>query len=423
MQGEIEKMLDDGWTSSRSTGRTGQNTKKKFCFRLSARAALIAIASAFAATLATDAQAQQGASAPPVTVAKPVVKEVIEWDEYTGRFEAVERVEIRARVSGYLDSVHFRDGEVVEKGALLYVIDPRPFEAAVVQAEAEIERANAELQFAAKELERGEQLLGNRTISRAQVDTRRSARNVAAAELKAARGAMQLAQLELEFTQIKAPITGRVSSTRVDVGNLVSGGTTQSTLLTTVVSMDPIYFVFDASEADFLKYARLNQAGSRASSRDANNPAYVRLMDETEWTRRGAMDFVDNELGAGSGTIRGRAVFDNPSGIITPGLFGRMRLLGSGEYTATLVPDEVILSDQSRKIVMTVDDEGTVVPKFVTLGPIIDGLRVIRNGLTGEDRVIVNGIQRARPGGKVTPELKPMPEQDTAAADSVTAPQ
>lgn len=411
-------MLDDGLASKHRGFVPFATRNDKTPFSIITCSFWTALAIAFTAVLPANAFAQEGASGPPVTVANPVVKKVTEWDEYTGRFEAVERVEIRARVSGYLDSVHFRDGEIVEKGDLLYVIDPRPFEAALVQAQAEIERATAELSFAAKELERGEQLVKNRTISRAQVDTRRSARNVAAAELKAARGALQLAQLELEFTQITAPVSGRVSSTRIDVGNLVSGGTTQSTLLTTIVSIDPIFFVFDASEADFLKYARLNQDGSRDSSRDADNPAYVRLMDETEWTRRGAMNFVDNELGQGSGTIRGRAVFDNPSGIITPGLFGRLRLLGSGEYTATLVPDNVILSDQSRKIVMTVDNEGTVVPKFVTLGPVIDGLRVIRSGLTGEDRVIINGIQRARPGGKVTPELKPITEQDTAAADT-----
>lgn len=402
-------MLGKCFTSVRKRLRIAEGHRSRLLLRLCATFAFLHLAAS-----STDALAQQNA-APPVTVAIPVIKPVIEWDEYTGRFEAVERVEIRARVSGYLDSIHFRDGQMVEKGDLLYVIDPRPFEAAVVQAQAEIERASAELAFASKELERGEQLVKNRTISRAQVDTRRSARNVAAAELKAARGAMQLAQLELEFTQIKAPVAGRVSSTRIDVGNLVSGGTTQSTLLTTVVSLDPIYFVFDASEADFLKYARLNQEGARASSRDADNPVFVRLMDETEWTRMGAMNFVDNELGLGSGTIRGRAVFDNPTGIITPGLFGRLRLLGSGEYTATLIPDRAVLSDQARKIVMTVDSEGTVVPKPVDLGPVIDGLRVIRTGLDAEDRVIINGIQRARPGSKVSPELTILDEKDTAS--------
>ena len=402
-------MLGKCFTSVRKRLRIAEGNRSRLFLCVCATFAFLHLAAS-----SSDALAQQNA-APPVTVANPVIKPVIEWDEYTGRFEAVERVEIRARVSGYLDSIHFRDGQMVEKGDLLYVIDPRPFEAAVVQAQAEIERATAELAFASKELERGEQLVKNRTISRAQVDTRRSARNVAAAELKAARGAMQLAQLELEFTQIKAPVAGRVSSTRIDVGNLVSGGTTQSTLLTTVVSLDPIYFVFDASEADFLKYARLNQEGARASSRDADNPVYVRLMDETEWTRMGAMNFVDNELGLGSGTIRGRAVFDNPTGIITPGLFGRLRLLGSGEYTATLIPDHAVLSDQARKIVMTVDSDGTVVPKPVDLGPVIDGLRVIRTGLDAEDRVIINGIQRARPGSKVSPELKILDEKDTAS--------
>jgi RND family efflux transporter MFP subunit len=376
----------------------------------------------FAVNAGSPASAQQAAGGPPpVTVANPVIKPVTEWDEYTGRFEAVERVEIRSRVSGFLDSNHFQDGQLIEKGDLLFVIDPRPFEAEVLQAQAEIERATAELEFASKELERGEQLAKSSTISRAQTDTRRSARSVAAASLKSARGALQLAELDLAYTQIKAPISGRISNSRVDVGNLVNGGTTQSTLLTTIVSIDPIYFVFDTSEADYLKYLRLKQQGTRASFREAKNPVFVRLMDETEWTRKGVMNFVDNELGPGSGTIRGRAIFDNPQGIITPGLFGRLRLVGSDEYMATLVPDSAVLSDQSNKIVMTVDGEGTVVPKFVTLGPVVDGLRVIRSGLSPDDQVVIEGIMRARPGGKVTPEMANIEPEISAAATPSTA--
>lgn len=347
------------------------------------------------------AQAQN--TPPPVDVAEPVVKPVVEWDEYTGRFEAVDRVEIRARVSGYMQSVHFRDGQMVEAGDLLFIIDPRPFEAELARLQADLERAKTEVDLALRRLERGERLIQTRAIPEEELDIRRSDVARTRAEVQATEALIRRAELDIEFTQVRTPIAGRISNRRVDVGNLISGGTEQSTLLTTVITLDPIYFEFDISEADHLRYVRLSRSGERESSRETANPVFVRLMDESEWTRKGEMNFVDNELSRASGTMRGRALFANPDLVLAPGMFGRMRLIGAAEREAMLLPDEAILADQSRKLVLTVDGEDTVVPKFVELGPVIDGLRVIRTGLEPGDRVIVNGLVRARPGAKVTP--------------------
>ena len=352
--------------------------------------------------VADRADAQASRPPPPVDVATPLIKEITEWDEYTGQFEAVESVEIRARVSGYLEEVHFRDGQVVEKGDLLYVIDRRPFEAELARAKAAEQRALAELNLADIQLKRGEELVKRRVISIDELDTRSASRAVAAADVVAAQADIRLAELNLSFAEIKAPLTGRISDTTVDVGNLISGGTADSTLLTTIVSLDPIYFVFDASEADSLRYRRLSQQGRRPSSRENPNPVFVRLMDETNWTRYGEMNFVDNRQDPNSGTMRARAVFPNPDHLLTPGLFGRLRLIGSSEYEAMLLPDAAILSDQSRKIVMTVDEAGLVAAKMIELGPISDGLRIVRSGLSPDDRVVVRGVQRARPGQPVT---------------------
>ncbi len=339
---------------------------------------------------------------PPVDVANPLIKEVIEWDEFTGRFEATERVELRARVSGYLDKVHFRDGQIVKKGDLLFNIDARPFQAELARARAELQSTEAALDLAEKELSRAEQLLRSRTVSQDRVDDRLADKLAAEAAVAAARAVVRAAELDVAFTTIRAPIAGRISDRKVDVGNLVSGGDARSDPLASIVALDPIFFVFDVSEADYLKYSRLDISGKRPSSRGSPNPVYVRVLDETEWTRPGKMNFVDNSFNPGSGTIRGRAVFDNPELILVPGLFGRLRLVASGAYDATLLPDAAILSDQSNKVVFVVDAEGTVAPRQVELGPIIDGLRVIRSGVGADDRVIVSGVQRAQPGGKVT---------------------
>jgi membrane fusion protein, multidrug efflux system len=347
--------------------------------------------------------AAAAAPPPPVTVAHPLQKNITEWDEYTGRFQAVETVEIRARVSGYIDQVHVNEGQVVKQGDLLFVIDQRPFRLAVDQAKADLERAQAKLEIATLDVQRATPLIENQTLTGREFDTRKSTQRDAAGQVASAEAALKTAQLNLEWTEVRAPITGRISDKRVDAGNLITGGPNGATLLTVIVSIDPIHFIFDGSEADFIHYLRLAKTGARQSSRDAQNPVLVRLADETEFTHQGHMDFVDNAVNPKTGTIRGRAVFDNKDGFLTPGFFGRMRLFG-GTHDALLVPDAAIASDQSRKIVFTVADDGTVGIKLVELGPIVDGLRVIRSGLAATDRIVIDGLPRARPGQKVKPE-------------------
>lgn len=340
---------------------------------------------------------------PPVMVSTPLQRNITEWDEYTGRFEASESVEVRARVSGFLDQIHFTDGQFVAKGDKLFTIDPRPYEIARDVARADVERAQASQSLAEADVERAEPLIRNRTLTQREFDTRQSTLRAAVAQVASAQANLRNAELNVEWTEVRAPVSGRISDKRVDAGNLITGGSSGTTLLTTIVSLDPINFVFDASEADYLKYARQASNGSRPSSREASNPVEVRLADETTWKHKGRMDFVDNVVNPRSGTIRGRAVFENKDMFLTPGVFARMRLW-AGNADALLVPDAAILADQARRIVMTVAEDGTVVPKTVTPGPLVDGLRVIRAGLTKDDRVIVNGIQRARPGGKVSPQ-------------------
>ncbi len=344
------------------------------------------------------------APAPPtVTVAHPLQKNITEWDEYTGRFQAVETVEIRARVSGFIDKVQVNEGQLVKQGDLLFVIDQRPFQLAVEQAAADVARAQAKLEIATADVQRAAPLVESQTLTGREYDTRKSTQRDAAGQVASAQAALKTAQLNLEWTEVRAPIAGRISDRRVDAGNLITGGPNGATLLSVIVSIDPIHFVFDGSEADFLHYLRLARAGARPSSRDAQNPVSVRLADETEFVHQGRMDFVDNTINPKTGTIRGRAVFDNKDGFLTPGFFGRLRLFG-GTHDALLVPDSAIASDQSRKIVFTVAGDGTVGVKLVELGPIIDGLRVIRSGLAASDRIVIDGLPRARPGQKVRPE-------------------
>jgi RND family efflux transporter MFP subunit len=338
---------------------------------------------------------------PPVTVARPLQKTITEWDEYTGRFTALESVEVRARVSGYIDAVKFNEGQMVKQGDLLFVIDQRPYRLAVEQAKADVERAKAKLEIASLDVQRGTPLARSQALTERELDTRKSTERDAAGQVGSAEAALKQAELNLEWTEVRAPIGGRVSDKRVDAGNLITGGATGATLLTLIVSIDPIHFVFDGSEADFLHYVRLAAAGGRPSSRDVQNPVSVRLADETEFKHEGHMDFVDNVINPKTGTIRGRAIFDNKDGLLTPGFFGRLRLFG-GQHEALLVPDPAVASDQSSKIVFTVADDGTVGTKLVELGPMVDGLRVIRSGIGATDRVVIDGLQRARPGQKVT---------------------
>jgi membrane fusion protein, multidrug efflux system len=340
---------------------------------------------------------------PPVTVASPMQKVITEWDEYTGRFVAMATVEVRARVSGFIDSIHFKDGQIVKQGDLLFVIDPRPYKIAVEQAKADLERARAKLEIANLDVQRATPLVSNQTLTQREFDTRRSTQRDAAGGVASLEASLKQAELNFEWTEVRAPISGRISDTRVDAGNLISGGQNGATPLTVIVSIDPIRFVFDGSEEDFLRYMRLAAAGGRPSSRDAQNPVSVRLADETDYKHQGRMDFVDNVLNPKTGTIRGRAIFDNKDGLLTPGYFGRLRLFG-GQHDAILVPDSAIASDQAGKIIFTVAVDGTVGTKRVELGPMVEGLRVVRSGLAATDRIVIDGLQRARPGQKVKAE-------------------
>jgi multidrug efflux system membrane fusion protein len=368
---------------------------------------LLLYAGIFATQLLTGCDnkpaASSGPGLPAVTVSRPVQQKITEWDEYTGRFVAVKTVEIRARVSGFIDSIHFKDGQIVKQGDLLFVIDPRPYRLAVEQATADRDRARAKLAIASSDVERATPLVRSQTVTEREFDTRKSTQEDASAAVMSADAALKQAQLNLEWTEVRAPIAGRISDRRVDAGNLIVGGQSSATPLTSIVSIDPIHFVFDGSEADFIHYLRLAAAGERPSSRDVQNPVAVRLADEFDYKRLGRMDFVDNVVNAKTGTIRGRAIFDNKDGLLTPGFFGRVRLFG-GEHDALLLPDSAIASDQSNKIVFTVAADDTVGVKRVELGPLAHGLRVIRSGLNAGDRVVIEGLARARPGQKVKAE-------------------
>lgn len=345
---------------------------------------------------------------PTVSVAKPLFKKITEWDEYTGRFVAKQRVDVRARVSGYLESVHFQEGLMVEKGQLLFGIDRRPFEAEAAQARAELKQVATQLKVAQLEFERGERLASSKAMSRETMEERRARRDAAQAEVDAARAALRAAELDLSFTEVRAPMSGRVSDIRVDVGNLISGGRAESTILTTIVSLDPIEVEIEGSESEFLRYTRLDSAGTRPSSREVENPVEARLIDEVDWVHKGHMTFVDNELDPATGTMRGRATFANPDHVLLPGMFARVRLYGAGRYPALLIPPEAVVADQALKLVMVVGENNIVEPRQVKLGPIIDGLRVVREGLERDETIVVVGVQRARPGAPVTPEVVPI---------------
>lgn len=360
-----------------------------------------------AACTQSEGQSEQAAPPPPaVTVATPLRQKLTEWDEFTGRFEATASVDVRARVSGYLEKVNFADGAIVKEGDVLFVIDPRPYQAAVDRATADLNAARARLDWATSQLDRAQALVDSSTMSAATLDERLQEKRSAAATVQQAEAALKSEQLNLDFTQVRAPMSGRVSNRRVDAGNLVTGDPS-ATLLTTIVALDPLYFVFDMSEADFLAYQRAVERGALPSTRDKETIVEARLPDEdeSEWLHKGTMNFVDNRIDPGSGTIRARALLPNADLFITPGQFGRLRIPGSNEYEAILIPDSAIVVDQSNRIVMTVDDSGTVVPKVIRPGPSQPGgLRIVREGLTGDEKIIINGLVRARPGAKVTPE-------------------
>lgn len=352
-------------------------------------------------------QAADKPAAPPpptVTVATPTARMVTDWDEFVGRFEAIQQVQIRARVGGFVDSIEFKDGAIVKTGDLLYVIDPRPYDAALLQARGQLADAQAKLDLAERELARAVELNQTQAVSDAVVDQRRQQQQVAQAAVLQADGVMKRAELDLSFTRVTSPIDGRVSRHLVSVGNLVQGADGGSTVLTSIVSMDPIHIYFDMDEATYLKNNRLWHEGRRPSSRDTPNPVQIMLSGETKPSREGAMDFVDNRLDIATGTLRGRAIVPNTDLSILPGQFARIRVIGSAPYEALLLPDTAITNDQSRKVVFIVNKDDVVEMRPVTLGPLDDGLRVVREGLKKDDRVVVDGLQRARVGAKVTPQ-------------------
>lgn len=349
--------------------------------------------------------------APPVTVATPLKKQTTDWDEFTGRFDAVDQVQIRARVTGFVTKVTFVDGAVVKAGDVLYEIDPRQYEATAEQAQGQLDDAKAKVDLAQKELDRATTLIRTQAISENIVDQRSQALAAAKASVLVAEGALKLAKLNLEYKKVVAPIDGRVSRHLISVGNLVNGSDSGATLLTSIVSMTPIYLYFDMDESIYQRNSRLWFEGRRPSSRDTPNPVQITLTGDSKPTKEGKMDFLDNRLDIGTGTLRGRAIVDNHDLSILPGQFARLRVIASGQYEALLIPDTAVATDQSRKIVMVVKSDDTVEARPVTLGPLDDGLRVIREGLKPDDRIIIDGLQRARVGAKVAPkqgEVKPV---------------
>jgi RND family efflux transporter MFP subunit len=362
---------------------------------------------AFSSLLAGCGPKQEAAapSAPPVVVAQPVKRTTTDWDEFTGRFDAVDQVQIRARVTGFVTKVAFTDGAVVKAGDLLYEIDPRQYLAAAKQAQGQLDDGKAKVELARKELDRAATLIKTAAISENIVDQRSQALAAAQADTLQAEGALQQAELNVEYTKVVAPIDGRVSRHLVSVGNLVQGSESGATLLTSIVSMNPIYVYFDTDEATYVRNSRLWFEGKRPSSRDTPNPVQITLVGETKPSHDGKMDFLDNRLDVSTGTLRGRAVVDNRDLSILPGQFARVRIIASGAYEALLLPDVAVATDQSRKIVFVVKADDTVEARPVALGPLDGGLRVIREGLKSDDRVIVDGLQRARVGAKVTPNM------------------
>jgi len=380
--------------------------------------AVLALVSLGALVGGCRTQAPAPPPAPAVTVADVPSRDITEWDEFTGRFEAVDAVEIRPRVSGYLRRVAFAEGKEVRKGEVLFEIDARPYESDLARAEAELERARTGAALAAREVERAQRLVSVQAISREEYDARVSAAAQGGASVRVAQAAVTMARLNLDWTRVRAPISGRVSNAMVTEGNLVQAGPPSATLLTTVVSLDPIYVYFDSDEQSFLRYGALARAGLRQSSHVARSPVHLGLADEDgAFPHQGYVDFLDNQLDARSGTIRTRAVFANKDRRFTPGMFARLKLVGSGSYRATLILDSAIGTDQDKKFVLIVKPDSTVDYRPIQLGRLVDGLRIVTAGLAPGDRIVINGLQRVRPGMRITPTVTAMtPDSATAIA-------
>ena len=378
---------------------------------------MIAVAPLLSACGQGHTETKSAAPPPPqVTVAKPVTRQIADQDEYVGRFVAIESVEVRARVSGYLDAIHFQDGQVVRKGDLLFTIDRRPFETALAQAQASLEQARANLAFAEADLKRAQSVAVGTVVTQQTLDQRTQTKRVAQANVAAKEQAVRQAALDLEFTELRAPVDGRIGDRRASIGNLVTGGTAGTTLLATIESVDPIRFEFTVDESSYLRYARQGKESAEASDRGLAIPVKLKLIDEKSFAHTGRLDFVDNAINRSSGTIRARAVFTNADRTFTPGMFGRVQMAAAPPSDTLLVPEAAIGSEQARKFVLVVDADNVARPKYVTLGPVVDGLRVVA-GIAPDDNVIVNGLIRARPGAKVAPH----PQATAAAAVAKTS--
>jgi RND family efflux transporter MFP subunit len=337
-------------------------------------------------------------------VSTPEKRTVSDMQEYVGRFLAVDSVEVRARVSGYLEKVHFQDGQMVKQGDLLFTIDPRPFRNALDQARAVLAQARSNLLYADADVTRGAQLVRDKTITEQIYEQRLQTKRNAEASVLANEAAVRQAELDLEFTELRAPMAGRIGDRRVSPGNLVTGGTTgNTTLLATIVSTDPIHFEFSFDETSYLRLLRASDVHGETSGGRTSMPVKLKLLDEREFKHKGRMDFLDNVIDRGSGTIRGRAELANAQGLFTPGMFARVQVAASTPYEALLVPDAAVGTEQARKFLLVVGADDVANPKYVELGQVIDGMRVIRSGIAANDRVVVNGLMRVRPGQKVEP--------------------
>jgi multidrug efflux system membrane fusion protein len=340
----------------------------------------------------------------PVTVSQPVSKDVVEWDEYQGWVEAVDTVAIRSRVSGYLDSIHFKDGAEVKKGDLLFVIDPRPYKAELDRAQADLLQAQTRFELASNDLARADRLLKVKAISAEEADSRAKNERMTAAAIQSARASLEMAQLNMDYTQIRAPISGRIGRKMFTEGNLVNGTMAESTALATIVSLDPIYCRFDADEQSILKYQQLARLGQQENLRGGKWPCEIALANEADFSHKGVLDFVDNQVDTATGTLRVRGIFSNPDRVLQPGFFARVRVPGSAPYPALMIPDQAVGSDQDQKFVFVVDEQNTVQFRPIKLGPLINGLRVVREGVQPKDWVVINGLMSVRPGAKVNPK-------------------
>jgi len=380
------------------------------------------IGTAAGLSLTSKAEKPQAVTAPaatPVTVAAVLEKSVTEWDDFSGRVEAIEYVEIRPRVTGTIDAIHFKEGQLVKRGDLLFSIDPRPFQAELARAEADKAKAQATVEFSKTELERTRRLTDEHAVAQRELDQRNNALLEAAAQLKAAEAAVLTARLNLQYSSITAPVNGRVSRAEITVGNLVGAGVS-APALTTLVSVSPVYVTFEIDEQTYQQYAARGAAGN---SNIANIPVSIGLANEEGYPHKGHIQAFDNRMDTASGTIRTRAVFDNASGLLTPGMYARVRTGGGGEKTAILIDDKAIGTDQDKKYVMVVGNDNKAVYREIKIGPMVDGLRIVRSGLQKDERIIVNGLQRVRPNDTVAPTMADAQPKPVAQAPSLKTPE